>query len=188
MGYMLPVQFLSFTGVQQNKTVKLNWVIIAEEEVDRFEIDRSTDNSTFSKIITEMQHVALHIQQSYFTIANITGINNEILYCRLKVIGEAGEIKYSNVIVIRFTQAQKLLTVSLNPANNYFKVSFNTKKQKVVLRLIYNLGVIVFVEFYTQNCQSASPGYFVKPACFALSLAAVGLKRLALDEDMLLVI
>ncbi|MBK7122116.1 MAG: hypothetical protein IPH68_04455 [Chitinophagaceae bacterium] len=65
VGFVLPVQFLNFTGVPHNKTIQLNWTIIAGKEVDHFEIERSTDNINFTKTVTVTEPVLLHVQQNF---------------------------------------------------------------------------------------------------------------------------
>ena len=144
-GYVLPVEFLSFTALQNNSNVLLKWTIIADKEIDRFEIERSADNSIFSKVKTVQQNVALNIQQSFSATDDITGIHNDILYYRLKVIGKTGEIKYSNIIWVRIA-LQTALTINPNPANSYISIGFSAKeKQRVVIRLINSAGKIELI-------------------------------------------
>ncbi len=143
-GYVLPVDFLSFTGTPKNNNVLLNWTIIANKEVDHFEIERSINNNTFNKVNTVSEPVILNIQQSFSATDNIAGINTVVVYYRLKVIGKAGEIKYSNVIAVRLNKTKHEITISPNPAGNKVSVTFNANKnQEVVIRIINNLGEIM---------------------------------------------
>ncbi|MBK6633303.1 MAG: hypothetical protein IPG38_02375 [Chitinophagaceae bacterium] len=92
VGYVLPVQFLNFTAVQNINKVLLNWTIIAEKEVDRFEIERSTDNSSFTRIATVTEPVLLQVQQNFSANDDISNLNSTIIYYRLKVIGKTGNL------------------------------------------------------------------------------------------------
>ncbi|WP_353136313.1 T9SS type A sorting domain-containing protein, partial [Pseudopedobacter sp.] len=47
---VLPVSFISFTGKNTSEGVQLNWETASEENNSRFEIYRSNDGQTFSKI------------------------------------------------------------------------------------------------------------------------------------------
>lgn len=144
---VLPVQFLGFTGVLQNTQVNLSWSIIASKEVSRFEIERSTDNSNYTKVGTVTDAVQLNVQQNYGYVDNITGISSDVFYYRLKVIGKAGEVKYSNVLVVRQGQAKTPVSVMPNPANNYATVRFFTEKEsQVTMRLIDNIGKTVLLQ------------------------------------------
>lgn len=144
VGFVLPVQFLGFTGVLQNTEVALNWSVIASKAVDRFEIERSLDNVSYTKVGTVTDAVQLNIQQNYGFVDNITGISNDVIYYRLKVVGKAGEIKYSNVLVVRRSQAKTPVVVMPNPANDYVTVRFFVEKEsEVTIRLVDNIGKTV---------------------------------------------
>lgn len=141
VGVILPVDFLSFIGILKNNNVLLNWTIIANKEVDHFEIERSVNNNTFNKVNTVTEPVTLNVQQSFSATDNITGINTDVIYYRLKVIVKAGEIKYSNVIAVKLNKVKHDITISPNPAKNKVTVTFTANKnQDVVIRLINNLG------------------------------------------------
>ncbi len=155
VGVVLPVQFLSFTGVRQSNTVLLNWKIIADKEVDHFEIERSTDNSTFIKTGTVTRPVLLYVQQSFSFSDDISGINNEIIYYRLKVVGKAGEIKYSNILIVRISSTKTAVSIMPNPAKDYVSIIFFAeKKSEVTIKMIDNLGKIVLLQ--TQNVQKGN--------------------------------
>ena len=147
VGVVLPVQFLSFTGLQQNNTVILSWTIITEKEVDHFEIERSSDNNTFIKTGIVTQPVKLNEQQSFEASDNISTVSGDIIYYRLKVVGKGGEIKYSNILVMRKSNSRSVVTVMPNPANNYVFINFSVEKEgNVTIRLINNIGKIVWVQ------------------------------------------
>ncbi len=127
-GYVLPIQFLVFNAVQNNKNVDLNWTIIADKEVDHFEIERSTDNSLYNKIGIVADMVKLNTEQSFGFTDNTSHITNNIIYYRLKIIGKTGEIKYSNVVVVRKAQTQTPVTIMPNPASGYVNVNLYVDK------------------------------------------------------------
>ena len=143
-GYVLPVQFVKLAGLLQTNKVSLNWIVIASKEVDRFEVERSTDNRNFIKTGTVTQLVKLNEQQSFSFMDDVTGVNKDIIYYRIKVIGKAGEIQYSNILVIRRQQTQTQLTIIPNPANDYVSISFFAQKEsEITIRLIDNVGKMV---------------------------------------------
>ncbi len=152
VGYVLPVEFLKFTGLLQQNKVPLNWTIIAAKEVDHFEIERSLDNTTYNKVGTVNDLVKLNEAQGFEFTDDITGINNEIIYYRLKVIGKAGEIKYSSVLIIRRKDLQTPVTMMPNPANNYVTVNMYVEKNiPATFILIDKVGKKVLVQ--TENLQ-----------------------------------
>lgn len=98
---VLPVQYLGFTGAMQNAQVNLSWTIVTAKAIDRFEIERSTDNSNFTKVGTVTDAVQLNIQQVFGLTDDVANVNSDVFYYRLKAISKTGEFKYSNVLVVR---------------------------------------------------------------------------------------
>ena len=118
VGFVLPIKFVKLAGLLQADKVTLNWIIIADKEVDHFEVERSTDNSNFIKTGTVTQLVKLNELQSFSFIDDVANVNKEIIYYRIKVISKNGEIQYSNIIVIRRQQSKTLVSVMPNPARD----------------------------------------------------------------------
>jgi hypothetical protein len=144
VGYVLPVQFLNFTGTIQGNNVPLNWSIITPKEIDHFEIERSTDNTVYNKVGINNQPVKLNEQQGFTHTDDITGISNEILYYRLKVVGKTGEVKYSNVLVLRRTRSNTTIAIMPNPAHNYLNIRIYAEKDADMdIRIIDNIGRVV---------------------------------------------
>ena len=87
------------------------------------------------------------MQQSFSATDDITNINSDVIYYRLKVIGKAGEIKYSNILVIRKSQSETTVTVMPNPANDYVLVNvFAEKEGNITIRLIDNTGKTILLQ------------------------------------------
>lgn len=147
VGVVLPVQILNFSGSLQGSKTQLGWLILATKDVDHFEIERSLDNSTYAKVGIVTDAVKLNEQQSFTYNDDISNVSNDVIYYRLKVIGKAGEIKYSNVLVIRRTQTKTPISIMPNPASDYVTVKFFTDKEsEVTVRLVDNLGKAVVVQ------------------------------------------
>ena len=151
---VLPIQFIQFTGTPQNNTVLLNWTIITPNAVEHFEIERSLDNGiyNFRGIITDA--VKLNEQQSFSFNDDINAVSSDIIYYRLKVVGKAGEVKYSNVLVVRKGLYKSPVSIMPNPANDYVSVRFFVEKEsEVTIRLLDNVGKAVL-----QQKQKAAKG------------------------------
>ena len=147
VGFVLPIKFVKLAGLLQADKVTLNWIIIADKEVDHFEVERSTDNRNFIKTGTVTQLVKLNELQSFSFIDDVANVNKEIIYYRIKVISKNGEIQYSNIIVIRRQQSKTLVSVMPNPARDYVSIAFFSEKDsKVTIRLIDNLGKIILLQ------------------------------------------
>jgi hypothetical protein len=143
---VLPVQILNFTGLRQLNTVSLNWSIVTSKDIDHFEIERSLDNSTYDKAGVVTGQVKLNEEQNFGFPDNITGINNEVLYYRLKVITKTGEVKISDVVLIRRTQMQTGVTVMPNPASDHVTVNLYTDQNfRGTISLVDKMGRKVLI-------------------------------------------
>jgi hypothetical protein len=147
VGVVLPVQFLNLSAMVQDTQVWLNWTIITTREIDHFEIERSIDNTIYTKVGTVNDAVKINEQQSFSSKDDISGINSDIIYYRIKVIGQPGEIKYSNVLSVKKSQTKTPVNIMPNPARDYVAVRFFVEKEsEVTLRLIDNIGKIILIQ------------------------------------------
>ncbi len=145
VGLVLPVHFLNFTAANNNNNVLLNWTIIADKEVERFEIERSLNGVDFIKTTTVNGTVVLQVQQSFTATDNITNVNSTVIYYRLKVIGKSAAIKYSNTISIRKSTGNNEITILPNPANHYLVISiYADAVGESMIWLVDNAGKIIF--------------------------------------------
>jgi|GEM_PF-133006 len=133
-GIILPAKLLQLSGTNQNSNVSLSWTVIAAKEIDHFEIERSFDNSSYTKVGTVVQTVKLNEQQVFAFTDDINNLNKEIIFYRIKVIGKTGEIQYSNVISIKVVQFKTDVTMAPNPANGYVTLTLHssTKTQATI--------------------------------------------------------
>jgi hypothetical protein len=119
-GSTLPVDFLSFHAVKQNKSALLDWETASETNNDRFEIERSLDGNRFeyvstvkgkgnSSIVTRYQT----IDEQAWGVANAAGMN--MVYYRLKQIDFEGTYSYSDVRVVDMSSKHQQAQVHPNP-------------------------------------------------------------------------
>lgn len=145
--YVLPVQFLAFTGSQYKNEIILNWSIIAEKDVARFEIERSINQSNFITSISITKPVQLHILQQYYALDDIGQVTANIIYYRLKVIGKDGSVKYSQVIAVKRATVKTTITVRPNPATTAATLVFLAdKNSEANLRMFDKLGHLVLLQ------------------------------------------
>lgn len=143
-GFVLPVQFVNLAGQLQANKVPLSWTVIAGKPVDHFEVERSVDNRNFINAGLVTQIVNLNVQQTFNFTDDVTGITKDIIYYRIKVVGKAGEIQYSNILVIRKQQTPTQLSIMPNPAQDYVTMSFFAgKESEIIIRLIDKEGKMV---------------------------------------------
>jgi hypothetical protein len=138
---VLPAQFLNFSGVKKGDYTELSWVVITAKEIDHFEVERSTNNTTYNYVGVVNSFVELNKEQAFTFTDNTAGINSDIIYYRLKAIGKNGEIKYSNVLVVRQITDNLKVTMMPNPAGSYVTLNVQAEKNgKAQITLIDKTG------------------------------------------------
>ena len=88
-----PVAFLYFNVTNQSDSAIIVWQTSAEENVNKYQVERSPDSITFNKI-GEIVKTGQTINNYNFIDA---GLNPGIYYYRIKVIYDDGSYAYSNV-------------------------------------------------------------------------------------------
>ncbi len=109
----LPVQLTSFTVQAQAAGVAVAWRTASEVNSDRFEVERSTDGATFSKLTTVAAHGTTSAAHAYTYLDALLPTGVTTLYYRLRQVDLDGSAHYSPVRMV--TVATASLTVFPNP-------------------------------------------------------------------------
>ncbi len=97
----LPDQLLNFTATnERNLYIALAWQTGMEENIDHFEVQRSTDASNFETILSVKAVGNSNITESYSATDSkpVRGIN----FYRLKQVDSDGRFTYSQVVTVKF--------------------------------------------------------------------------------------
>jgi uncharacterized repeat protein (TIGR01451 family) len=117
----LPLQLLNFTGQLTNSSVQLNWNLSNAVNFERFEVERSLDGKTYSRLNTVPFTAAL---SAYSMKDNVSALPSNALFYRLKLVDADGHFSYSKVVVFKINTTTDKLTVYPNPARTELFVSF----------------------------------------------------------------
>jgi hypothetical protein len=114
-GGTLPVHFSEFYGQKENSLVRLKWSTMNEQDNLGFDIERSDNGISFQKIgFTTALPATSSIRHYQFTDQQpLMGKN----YYRLKQYDRDGNFKFSSVILIRYDEGGRLVTLFPNPAS-----------------------------------------------------------------------
>jgi hypothetical protein len=152
VGVVLPIQFLNFTANLFQNTTTLNWSLIAEQPLDKFEIERSVDNITFVKIGELSADVTLNSIKSFVTTDDIKGLESTIFYYRINVIGKTGLTRKSKTILVKKGDVKADIIVNPTVANAYTNVRIKADAVGfATLRLVDNYGKILHQQKVTIN-------------------------------------
>lgn len=126
VGFSLPLKMGNFTASKQASSILLNWETLSEQNTSHFEVERSTDGTSFISLGNVNARGNSAVKQSYnFTDAQPGAANN---FYRIKLVDSDGKISYSRVIVVK---NDNLLTLQLfpNPATDVLQVQIPSQKK-----------------------------------------------------------
>ena len=137
---VVPVELTSFTGAYVGKDVQLNWATATELNNRGFEIQRSSNGSSFATIAFVQGNGTTTEQKQYaFTDKNVeTRVNYAY---RLKQIDFNGTFEYSSVVNIGFTLPLDFVLEQNypNPFNPSTSLAYSVPVQSDVTLDVYNL-------------------------------------------------
>ncbi|HND83209.1 MAG TPA: T9SS type A sorting domain-containing protein, partial [Chitinophagales bacterium] len=99
----LPVELTSFIGWNEGIVNRLKWTTASEINTDRFEIEKSLDNSSWSLIGSKEAAGNSNQSLNYDFTDNEPIVGNN--YYRLKILDNDGTFKFSNIINIPISEA-----------------------------------------------------------------------------------
>jgi len=147
VGTVLINESLVLNGRLQGNDVFLNWTIMTSEQVDHFELERSTDNRWYDKLSSVYQTVKLNEPQGFSFKDEVTKVSGDIIYYRVKVIDAAGDTRYSNIVALRKPRMNIPLTLMPNPAGSEIALSFYAEiAEEISIRMVDNSGKVVFTQ------------------------------------------
>ncbi len=119
-GISLSAELTTFTAHPLSKNVQLNWQTASEKNNDHFDIERSTDGKTFSKIGEQKgQGTTSQVQNyGYLDTNPFSGVN----YYRLKQVDVDGQFTYSKTVSVEMGKTGKSISVYPNPVKDKLMV------------------------------------------------------------------
>lgn len=140
---ILPVRFSSFNAKAGAGSVALTWNVEAEENLSGYEVERSNDGRSFSKI----GFVAASSQKSYTYTDSRPLVSG---YYRIKSVDVDGKFMYSTVISLKggrsivllkaFMSSQNTLTIQHDAALSGSRISVSSADGRLIRSLAPSAG------------------------------------------------
>ena len=145
----LPVSFISISANRTAAGVKADWKVTAERNIRSYEVERSADGRNFitAGTVTATGNSATELSYS-FTDAAAPATT---LFYRIKSIGTAGEVKYTNVVKVLSGNVKPGFAISPNPVEGgIVNLQFtNQAEGRYTVRLLGTNGQSVFTRVAT---------------------------------------
>lgn len=178
--FPLPVSFVSVKAYQQSTGINIEWVTATETDIERYDIEKSTDGRLFSVIGTS---AALNnngnsiTRYSYYDNNPVTGNN----FYRIKSVDRlTGVTKYTSVVNVFTGAAKNIFTVLPNPVQHQ---SLNLQLQgadkgSYGIAVYTTGGQKLFVKRFEHAGGSASLSFVLPPL-------SAGIYLLKIDRPLL---
>lgn len=173
-GSTLPAKLIDFAGVNKGSYNQLRWVVTEEQNINRYELERSSDGIHYQKVGTKQPQNSM-IQVSYTLNDPVSNGISEYYY-RLKTVDNDATFTYSAVIFIR-TGINTKLRVLANPFRENIQLQYTAgRDEKISVALFNQAGALVKREDYNATTgtgnytiygfDNLSKGiYFLKATC-----------------------
>jgi len=135
----LPISGIALNGTSRQEGVQLNWVVLAETDMNGYVAERSSDGRVFTAI-GQVKATGNNNSNHNYTYLDTKPLSNTSYY-RIRAIGNNGDIKYSSIIKI---QQGTTWSVQLypNPVKDQLNITVNSNNRNDVytLRIINVYG------------------------------------------------
>ncbi|MEO6541713.1 MAG: LamG-like jellyroll fold domain-containing protein [Ferruginibacter sp.] len=123
-GVALPVKLTSFTAVNNNNNIKLQWQTEYEQNSSHYNIQRSTDGINFTDIgrVTASGNSNTTLAYSYTDPLPGTLQNAAVVFYRLQSVDIDGQFAYSPVVAMHLNKKDMQLLVFPNPVKDVLQV------------------------------------------------------------------
>lgn len=140
--YILPVSLVEFTGKKTNNGNLLEWITATEANSSHFEVERSEDGTSFTKIGEVKAAGESNQRRSYsFPDRNPRSGAN---YYRLRMVDLDNQFSYSKVLVLRNGNVANGIAVYPNPVADQLQLSWeNMPAGNYVIDLLSAKGELV---------------------------------------------
>jgi hypothetical protein len=133
----LPVELLSFEGINSKNKNILKWSTASETNSDYFELERRSKDEDFKTVFhTNGQGTTSSVNSYYYEDDEIT--HGEVYYYRLRQVDFNGSIGYSHIIEVKTSEKNIALTISPNPFSASTNIIYELNENSNVVLEVYN--------------------------------------------------
>ncbi|HMC98739.1 MAG TPA: hypothetical protein VKH37_01255, partial [Ferruginibacter sp.] len=140
----LAISEISITAYKKNSGVQIDWITKTEQDMDRYEVERSANGSQFNKINSTPSKGNNNSPTNYgwFDANPFNGMN----FYRIKAISTSGETRYSAIVKVNINATPGTISISPNLiSGNSFELNFqNMPKGNYDISLTNSIGQLIF--------------------------------------------
>lgn len=143
----LPVHFISFNGRVKDGKSLLTWATAEEQNNSHFEVQKSTNGSTYTAIGKVNPKGGLNNQYDFTDETPIAGVN----YYRLKQVDLDGRFMYSKVLILRGNLEKFAVKAGPNPFAGTISLFYQLEKDELLQVRLYDQGGRMVKQYTTRG-------------------------------------
>ena len=118
----LPVKLLYWTATADGNKVRLNWNVEQEQDIIKYEIEKSLNGTDFSYLTTVSSLQKAQWLYTNYDLTPATGWN----YYRLKITDKANKVTYAGIRKVRFDKDLQTVSIFPNPTTDFLNIQLPT--------------------------------------------------------------
>jgi hypothetical protein len=127
---LLPVTLQDFTALRIDRRVDLKWTVSNNQSVANYTVEYSIDNHNFNTANTVQARGG--VIDATYTYSHPWLSNYNIIYYRLKITANSGNVTYSRIIPVTFTSSHSGANVFPNPTSGELWLSLPSSNQQTI--------------------------------------------------------
>jgi hypothetical protein len=167
----LPLEFVWFKATKQNGQVTLDWMVVQDRSIEKFEVQRSQDGVSFVPIGEKRSGDFISGLNSnwQYTYNNATAMAGTVFY-RIKMMDQHGRAVYSKVVAINSAASNSPgLKAYPNPVSRFLVISMTSTTPVTRISLFNSAGLLLRQVdgpsssngLYTLDLQHLPPGLYI---------------------------
>jgi len=141
----LPIDMSSIKAYEKGSGIQVDWVMNSEQDMDRYEVEKSTDGRHFTQVgtVASKGNSSIQVNYGWYDASPVTGDN----FYRIKSFEKSGANKYSSIVRVNISKGGSI-DISIYP-NPFEGNGFNLQMSKLAagtynLTMYNNLGQKVY--------------------------------------------
>ena len=152
----LPVTIASVKAYSKNAGIQVEWTVVSEYNIDRYEVEKSLNGRQFTKSgsLNSTRANSNVTNYNWYDPSPATGVN----YYRIAIVDKDSKVRYTQTVAVKTGKGLAGISVYPNPVvgNQFVLQMNNTVKGIYTLSLINKLGQQVFVKTIQSNTTSGT--------------------------------
>jgi hypothetical protein len=152
----LPAVLTDLKALPKDNAIKLDWATLQEQNIQGFVVERQAQNERTFKALGNVQSAGNSSSRRNYNYDDNTAQRNILYSYRIKMAGNDGSIRYTNIATAKLGDGKFGFTVMPNPAATSIKLTFSNEPSKTASLKVYDVTGKLLSTWTVGNLNSVS--------------------------------